>query len=253
MEINNRTIALLIDSDNVSRDYFSIILEELSQYGYVTYRRLYGDFTKPQANGWRPALLEYSIEPIQQVAYTTGKNATDSKMIIDAMDILYKGKVDCFCIATNDSDFTSLATRLRIDNIIVIGACEKHTPESFKKACDRIIPVDDLLSASKSKKQAASGKSTGSKAKPSGIPPKLKALIKVACEIVDSGSDVDGFMHFAAFMNELFRKFPDFNVKLYGAANVKPGQFFKNLTGENGKPVFKLSKKDNVVLIKVNG
>ena len=122
MEIKDRTIALLIDSDNVSSDYFSILLDELSQYGKVTYRRLYGDFTNPRANGWKNALLEYSIEQIQQVAFTTGKNATDSKMIIDAMDILYQGKVDCFCLATSDSDFTNLAMRFRNDNIAVIGA-----------------------------------------------------------------------------------------------------------------------------------
>ena len=103
MEIKDRIIALLIDSDNISSDYFSIILDELSQYGKVTYRRLYGDFTNRKANGWKQALLDYSIEQIQQVAFTKGKNATDSKMIIDAMDILYQGKVDCFCLATSDS------------------------------------------------------------------------------------------------------------------------------------------------------
>ncbi|MDE7082969.1 MAG: NYN domain-containing protein [Clostridia bacterium] len=131
MEIKDRTIALLIDSDNVSAKYFSIILDELSQYGKVTYRRLYGDFTNPKANGWKQALLDYSIEQIQQVAFTTGKNATDSKMIIDAMDILYKGNVDCFCLATSDSDFTNLAMRFRNDNLVVIGAGEQKTPSSF--------------------------------------------------------------------------------------------------------------------------
>ena len=145
MEIKDRTIALLIDSDNVSSDYFSILLDELSQYGKVTYRRLYGDFTNPRANGWKNALLEYSIEQIQQVAFTTGKNATDSKMIIDAMDILYQGKVDCFCLATSDSDFTNLAMRFRNDNIAVIGAGEQKTPLSFRRACDIFIAIYALL------------------------------------------------------------------------------------------------------------
>ena len=147
MEIKDKTIALLIDSDNVSDKYFSIILDELSQYGKVTYRRLYGDFTNPQANGWKQALLDYSIEQIQQVAFTSGKNATDSKMIIDAMDILYKGNVDCFCLATSDSDFTNLAMRFRNENIVVIGAGEQKTPMSFRKACEIFIPIDELLKA----------------------------------------------------------------------------------------------------------
>ena len=145
MEIKDRTIALLIDSDNISSDYFSIILDELSQYGKVTYRRLYGDFTNPKANGWKSVLLEYSIEQIQQVTFTSGKNATDSKMIIDAMDILYKGNVDCFCLATSDSDFTNLAMRFRNDNLIVIGAGEDKTPQSFRRACDIFISIDKLL------------------------------------------------------------------------------------------------------------
>ena len=153
MEIKDRTIALLIDSDNVSSDYFSILLDELSQYGKVTYRRLYGDFTNPRANGWKNALLEYSIEQIQQVAFTTGKNATDSKMIIDAMDILYQGKVDCFCLATSDSDFTNLAMRFRNDNIAVIGAGEQKTPLSFRRACDIFIAIDALLKTGQAQKR----------------------------------------------------------------------------------------------------
>ena len=164
MEIKDRTIALLIDSDNVSSDYFSIILDELSQYGKVTYRRLYGDFTNHKANGWKPALLEHSIEQIQQIAFTSGKNATDSKMIIDAMDILYKDKVDCFCLATSDSDFTNLAMRFRNDNLVVIGAGEQKTPLSFRRACDIFIPIDELLKAN-SKQPASNAKKKQTKNK----------------------------------------------------------------------------------------
>lgn len=149
MEIKDKTIAMLIDSDNVSKEYYAILLDELSKYGRVTYRRLYGDFSKPKSNGWKDALLEYSIEQIQQIAYTNGKNATDLSMVIDAMDILFKGKVDCFCLATSDSDFTGLAMRFRNDNIIVIGAGEEKTPDSFRKACDRFISIDELLKAKK--------------------------------------------------------------------------------------------------------
>ena len=216
MEIKDKIIALLIDSDNISSDYFSIILDELSQYGKVTYRRLYGDFTNPQANGWKQALLDYSIEQIQQVAFTKGKNATDSKMIIDAMDILYQGKVDCFCLATSDSDFTNLAMRFRNDNLVVIGAGEQKTPISFRNACDRFIAIDDLLKAKVQEK-----KQTAERQQPTNneTQEKLDQLIYTATEIINANEGIDGWMHFAALMNEIYRKENAFNAKLYGYSN----------------------------------
>lgn len=252
MEIKDRTIALLIDSDNVSAKYFSIILDELSQYGKVTYRRLYGDFTNPKANGWKQALLEYSIEQIQQVAFTTGKNATDSKMIIDAMDILYKGKVDCFCLATSDSDFTNLAMRFRNDNIVVIGAGEQKTPPSFRKACDIFIPIDELMKAEDAPAQKSSNteQSATNKTK-SATDKKRDAIIKTAKQIVAEGAEADGWMHFSAFMNEIWRKANDFNPKLYGAQNNKPIPFFKSLM-INNKPIFILERVDKIDKIKIN-
>lgn len=252
MEIKDRTIALLIDSDNVSEKYFSIILDELSQYGKVTYRRLYGDFTNSQANGWKPALLEHSIEQIQQVAFTSGKNATDSKMIIDAMDILYRGKVDCFCLATSDSDFTNLAMRFRNDNIVVIGAGEQKTPQSFRKACDIFIPVDEIMKAENppARKTSKAAQPKTEKLK-TATNKKREAIIKTARQIVDEGADADGWMHFSAFMNEIWRKENDFNPKLYGFQNSRPIQFFSSLI-KNGKPVFALERKNNVDKIKIN-
>ncbi len=254
MEIKDRTIALLIDSDNVSSDYFSILLDELSQYGKVTYRRLYGDFTNPRANGWKNALLEYSIEQIQQVAFTTGKNATDSKMIIDAMDILYQGKVDCFCLATSDSDFTNLAMRFRNDNIAVIGAGEQKTPLSFRRACDIFIAIDALLktgqAAAEEKKQTTPQKGGTKQATPP-TDKKREKLIRIATQIVREGADVDGWMHFSAFMNEIYRKENDFNPKLYGEQSSKPIPFFKALTS-GGKEVFTLKKNGNVDKIRIN-
>ncbi len=253
MEITDRTIALLVDSDNVSSDYFSIILDELSQYGKVTYRRLYGDFTNSKANGWKSALLEYSIEQIQQVAYTTGKNATDSKMIIDAMDILYTGKVDCFCLATSDSDFTSLAMRFRNDNLIVIGAGEKKTPSSFRKACDIFIPVDDLLNTKKQQAKTAgkSQKKEPAAAPDDGIEKKRRNIISIGKRILKDGADTDGWMHFSAFMNEIWRKENDFNPKLYGHENSRPIPFFRSLKEKN-KAVFQLERQDKVDKIKIN-
>ena len=252
MEIKDRTIALLIDSDNVSSDYFSILLDELSQYGKVTYRRLYGDFTNPRANGWKNALLEYSIEQIQQVAFTTGKNATDSKMIIDAMDILYQGKVDCFCLATSDSDFTNLAMRFRNDNIAVIGAGEQKTPLSFRRACDIFIAIDALLKTGQEAEKKKQAKPTGgAKQTPPPTDKKRDRLLRIATQIVRESADVDGWMHFSAFMNEIYRKENDFNPKLYGEQSSKPIPFFKGLTS-GGKEVFTLKKNGNVDKIRIN-
>lgn len=245
MEIKDKIIALLIDSDNISSDYFSIILDELSQYGKVTYRRLYGDFTNPQANGWKQALLDYSIEQIQQVAFTKGKNATDSKMIIDAMDILYQGKVDCFCLATSDSDFTNLAMRFRNDNLVVIGAGEQKTPISFRNACDRFIAIDDLLKA-----KVQETKATVEKQKTNNEEhKKLLRLIDIAKEIINDNAGIDGWMHFAALMNEIYRKENAFNAKLYGYNN--PSSIFKNVE-KDGKKVFTLKLIAGAAQIKLN-
>ena len=251
MEIKDRTIALLIDSDNVSAKYFSIILDELSQYGKVTYRRLYGDFTNPKANGWKPALLEYSIEQIQQVAFTAGKNATDSKMIIDAMDILYKGNVDCFCLATSDSDFTNLAMRFRNDNIVVIGAGEQKTPASFRKACDIFIPIDELIKAEDAPTQKPDKEEKATNQTKTATAKKRESIIKIAKQIVSEGAEADGWMHFSAFMNEIWRKENDFNPKLYGAQNNKPIPFFKSLTVKSN-PIFILERIDKIDKIKIN-
>ena len=130
-----RKLALLIDSDNVSQKYLNGIFDELSQYGTITYRRIYGDFTSQANARWSGKLLEKSITPIQQFSNTTGKNATDSALIIDAMDLLYNSNVDGFCIVSSDSDFTRLASRLRESGKIVIGMGEKKTPDSFRAAC----------------------------------------------------------------------------------------------------------------------
>ncbi len=144
MEDKNYTIALLIDSDNVSSKYLNALMKELIALGRVTYKRMYGDFTTPTKSGWRDLVNQFSIMPVQQYSYTTGKNVTDSKMIIDAMDILYTGNVDAFCLMSSDSDFTGLAKRLKESNMFVIGAGENKTPGSFINACDRFFKLDSL-------------------------------------------------------------------------------------------------------------
>ena len=144
---SEQRFALLIDADNVSAKYIKPIMDELSKYGTVTYKRIYGDWTLTLHAKWKDALLENSITPIQQFGYTQGKNATDSAMIIDAMDILYTRSVEGFCIVSSDSDFTRLASRIRESGLTVIGMGEKKTPVPFRKACDIFTTLELLLPA----------------------------------------------------------------------------------------------------------
>ena len=148
--MEEKKFAVLIDSDNVSSKYVKIILDEITNVGIPTIKRIYGDWTSGKTH-WKSVLLDYALTPMQQYAYTSGKNSTDSAMIIDAMDILYTGDVDGFCIASSDSDFTKLATRLREAGKIVIGMGEKHTPQPFVKACSQFKYID-LIAANQSEK-----------------------------------------------------------------------------------------------------
>ena len=137
--------AILIDADNVSEKYVQIVLDEVANAGVATYKRIYGDWTSPRLSSWKKCLLDNSIIPMQQYSYTTGKNATDSAMIIDAMDLLYSGNLDGFCIVSSDSDFTRLAARLREAGKLVIGMGESKTLGPFVKACDQFKYLDLIL------------------------------------------------------------------------------------------------------------
>src|SRR6201986_3354004 len=137
-------LAVLIDADNVPYSNVKGVMEEIAKYGTPTFKRIYGDWTKPTISGWKSVLLENAITPIQQYSYSTGKNSSDSAMIIDAMDILYSGKVDGFCIVSSDSDFTRLATRLREAGMKVFGIGEKKTPSAFIAACNKFIYIEIL-------------------------------------------------------------------------------------------------------------
>ncbi len=141
-------LAVLIDADNIPYSHIGEMLEEIAKFGIPSIKRIYGDWTKRTVSGWKPALLEHAITPIQQYSYTSGKNATDSAMIIDAMDILHANKVDGFCIVSSDSDFTRLATRLRESSMLVIGIGEKKTPKPFIVACDKFVYIEILASRS---------------------------------------------------------------------------------------------------------
>ena len=145
MTEKEKRYALLIDSDNISSKYVKNIIDELTKYGIVTIKRIYGDWTRTETNSWKEILLKHSIQPMQQFAYTKGKNATDSYMIIDAMDILYTGNVEGFCIVSSDGDFTRLASRLRESGMTVIGMGEEKTPRSFRAACSRFTVLENLI------------------------------------------------------------------------------------------------------------
>lgn len=144
MENENKVFALLIDAENVSPKYIKTIIDEVSLYGIPAYKRIYGDWTSAEMASWKKVLLEHNITPIQQFSYTQGKNASDSAMIIDAMDILYAKNVDGFCLVSSDSDFTRLAARLRESRMFVIGMGESKTPTAFKSACDTFKYLDVL-------------------------------------------------------------------------------------------------------------
>ena len=201
---NELRIAILIDADNISDKYIKIIVDEVANIGIATYKRIYGDWTSARLSSWKNVLLEDSIIPIQQYSYTTGKNATDSAMIIDAMDILYSGNVDGYCIVSSDSDFTRLAARLRESGMLVLGMGEEKTPKPFISACNQFKYLDllyrnqqeeekkeDLETAAEAKKAESSNNkqnSSGSKKNKD-----LKKVRKTINAIIEKFSDEDGF------------------------------------------------------------
>ncbi len=209
--MEDKKFALLIDSDNISADYIKIILEELSKYGTVTYKRIYGDWTRSTSNKWKDVLLANSINPVQQYSYTSGKNATDSAMIIDAMDILYSGHVTGFCLASSDSDFTRLAMRLRESGMYVIGMGERKTPEPFRSACEKFVLLDlvsNVESPAKTSQKMTNETTTDALTPLSEIE---QALIKI---ISDNGNDGTS-MDIGELGSRLSKMYPSFDVRNY--------------------------------------
>ena len=211
--------AVLIDADNISPVYIKEMLQEVAKYGTPTFKRIYGDWTSPRLSGWKNVLLENAINPVQQYSYTTGKNASDSALIIDAMDILYTKRVDGFCIVSSDSDFTRLATRLREAGMKVFGIGEKKTPSAFVSACDKFIYLEILAEESdedhsKDSKQKSTSK-RGSRTKKSLNRPdkKIENLIKRS---IDDYSDDTGWVFLGELGNLLIKKKPDFDPRNYG-------------------------------------
>ena len=208
----DQNLAVLIDADNIPSAYIKEMMEEIAKYGNPTVKRIYGDWTKPQVTKWKNILLENALNPIQQYGYTTGKNATDSAMIIDAMDILYSNKVDGFCIASSDSDFTKLAMRLREAGKHVIGIGEKKTPEPFIVACDRFIYLEILKTQEDEETKTGKRKKTSKKTVDS-ISQKLIQTLKTT---VDDLADEEGWAYLGDVGNLLQKKQPNFDARNYG-------------------------------------
>ena len=209
--MEDQKFALLIDSDNISADYIRIILQELSKYGTVTYKRIYGDWTRSTSNKWKDVLLANSINPVQQYSYTSGKNATDSAMIIDAMDILYSGHVTGFCLASSDSDFTRLAMRLRESGMYVIGMGERKTPEPFRSACEKFVLLDLVSNVDSPVKNTPNSTLETTTDALTPLSEIEQALVKI---ITDNGNDGIS-MDIGELGSRLSKMYPSFDVRNY--------------------------------------
>lgn len=211
MSLNDKRFAVLIDSDNISARYIDCILDEMTRHGVVTYRRIYGDFTSNQMHRWRSELAERCITPIQQFQNTTGKNATDSALIIDAMDILYTGNVEGFCIVSSDGDFTRLASRLRESGMEVIGMGEGKTPKSFKAACSVFTNIELLV-------EGDSEKTTSKQEKKNVV--KKKKIADAIVEIITTNENNGKDTGLGEIGSALVKKYSDFDVRNYGYSSL---------------------------------
>jgi len=228
-------LAVLIDADNVPYSNVKGVMEEIAKYGTPTFKRIYGDWTRPTVSGWKNVLLENAITPIQQYSYTSGKNSSDSALIIDAMDILYSGKVDGFCIVSSDSDFTRLATRLREAGMKVFGIGQKKTPNPFIVACDKfiymeIIPMVDETEPNETKTKEVKPKPKASVDKVS------KETVKLIKATIDDLADENGWAFLGEVGNLLLKKQPNFDPRNYGFLKLTP--LIKSL------PQFEIDKRE---------
>lgn len=232
-------LAVLIDGDNIPSAYVKEMMEEIAKYGNPTIKRIYADWTKPNPVKWKNILLENAITPIQQYNYTTGKSATDSAMIIDAMDILYSEKVNGFCLVSSDSDFTRLATRLREAGMKVYGLGEKKTPEPFIVACDKFIYIE-ILRAKSDENDA--GTSVEKSTKKNEVEKVTPAVIKLISATISDLADEDGWAFLGDVGNLLQKKQPNFDPRNYGFQKLTPfiNSINKFEITENQKGRFKL-------------
>ena len=264
--MEDKRFAVLIDADNVSAKYIKYILDETANYGTATYKRIYGDWTKPGAAAWKDVLLENSVTPVQQYGYTVGKNATDSAMIIDAMDILYSGNVDGYCIVSSDSDFTKLASRLRESGMMVIGMGERKTPKPFISACNLFKYLDVLAESEKKAmglqmeqatdkdgKAQTNGNSIGKNSQQDDQEKSMTDInvIKLAIKkMLAEASGEEQRMNMGEIGNRLAKRYPDFDVRNYG--DTKLSKFLRKIEfleidtgGEGGTSLWVTLKSDD--------
>ncbi len=252
MNIENKYIALLIDAENISPSYIVKIIDESNKYGTLTYKRIYGDWTTPQLNPWKSKINEFGLTPVQQYAYTKGKNSSDFTLIIDAMDILYKGKVNAFCIVTSDSDFTKLVTRLREDNMFVFGMGESKTPLSLVISCETFAYLDKMITPEQEEAvevvervETKVEKKTKNSKELSSITPKRRVKLELK-NIIEENVEDDGWAYWSLIAQLLQKKFPGFHPRNYGS-NVKPLVFFEKMKE------FEVKKDGTITYIKNKG
>ncbi|MDO9375243.1 MAG: NYN domain-containing protein [Bacteroidota bacterium] len=230
-------LAVLIDADNVPYSNVKGVMEEIAKYGTPTFKRIYGDWTKPTVSGWKNVLLENAITPIQQYSYTSGKNSSDSALIIDAMDILYSGKVDGFCIISSDSDFTRLATRLREAGMKVFGIGQKKTPNPFIVACDKFIYMEII--ASSEQEEPASNDTVKTKSPPrqkNSVDKINRETLHLIASTINDLADENGWAFLGEVGNLLLKKQPNFDPRNYGFLKLTP--LIKSL------PQFEIDKRE---------
>lgn len=217
-------LAVLIDADNAQAAVIEGLLAEIARFGEATVKRIYGDFTAPTSASWKKVLQQYAIKPVQQFAYTTGKNATDSTLIIDAMDLLYTRKFDGFCLITSDSDFTGLAMRLREEGLTVLGFGEKKTPDAFRNACHKFV-FTEVLRPAATVEPTTAGRKLENEQKSAPAPTqnpvetvdtKLEFPKKFVLAALEQSSDDAGWAHLGTFGSYLTKLQPDFDSRLYG-------------------------------------
>lgn len=218
--------ALLIDADNISHKYIDAIIEETTKYGTCTYRRIYGDWAKPHLKSWKEVSLDHALTAVQQYSYTAAKNATDTAIVIDAMDMLHTADLHGFILVSSDSDFTPLAMRLREGGKIMIGIGEEKTPTPFKAACNQFIHIENIVPQEEEKTTTAT-KATPTQSKRTTVDNKTLNLIKTT--IRDLADDDTGWVTLANVGNTLLKKRPDFDPRTYGHSKLL--QFFRSLNG----------------------
>lgn len=240
-------LAVLIDADNISPKYVKVILDEAASFGVAACKRIYGDWSDARLKSWKDVLLNNSIIPIQQYSYTTGKNATDSAMIIDAMDLLYAGNVDGFCIVSSDSDFTRLAARLREAGKLVIGMGESKALGPFVKACDQFKYLDLILEHGGSEDASADSTAAAEAAAQVGAGDDTAinrdSICRLVCDMIDEMDDGTGWVRTSRVGDQLIKRYPDFDVRNFGSKSLNkllasfPVLEVEERTLPNGNPI----------------